>query len=85
MNKLKMPALTATGAALVGTGALAAAPSAPAMATLRRALCAEVSSEINYYVQRRDELEEIYGPNYWLAKHYDSLASDSYELYNQMC
>jgi hypothetical protein len=85
MNKLKMSALTATAAALVGTGALAAAPSAPAMPTLRAALCAEIQRDLDSAVERRDELEEWYGPNYWAVIYWDRIASDNYKLYADMC
>jgi hypothetical protein len=85
MNKLKMSALTATAAALVGSGALAAAPSAPAMPTLRAALCAEIADEMNHHVQQRDELERVFGPTFWLTVYYNNLVNEDYDLYRDMC
>lgn len=84
MNKLKMSALRATAAAMVDTGALAAAPSASAMPTLRSALCAEIARDWEYYGTRADEIA-IAGAPMWVVNYYNQRAADEGELYKEMC
>ena len=75
MNKLKLLVLTALAAATVGTGALAAAPSASAM-TFHGFLCDEMAKRASAYGDKAD---------YWMSRgdplgigtYYQNLASDA--------
>jgi hypothetical protein len=84
MIKLKMSTLRATAAAMVDTGALAAAPSASGMPTLRSALCAEIGRDWEYYGTRADELA-LGGAPQWVVNYYNERAADEGELYKEMC
>ena len=82
MNKFKMLVLTALAAATVGTGALAAAPSASAM-PISSDYCKSVLARWHAY---RDLaiIFYSYGDNYW-GRYFTMVANQYQDLYKADC
>ena len=82
MNKLKMLVGTALAAATVGTGALAAAPSASAM-PIQSDYCKSLLAKVHAYEDLAN-IFESYGDYYW-ANYYASITESYLKLYEWNC
>jgi hypothetical protein len=79
MFKLKMLVPTALAVAMVGVGALAAAPSASAAKTRHEVLCESIFNVVSHYGDNAEVLRAsgLRG-NMWLADWYDRQATNLY-------